>query len=150
MVLLALVAAGAESSPPGNRPAPEAVGATVRPKPPPIPSTHRRLHLIKTITGHITPKSVVSDRDGLIFAQNMVYTHTVTVYDSHTMGVVKTISDRVRPSRFGLSGYPGTYQGLPGRSRRLTRQAVHVCLELPDVRREVHQPRVRRVPRHEL
>lgn len=113
MVLLALVAAGAESSPSVHRPAPEAVGAAVVPKPPPIPSTHRRLHLIKTITGHITPKSVVSDRDGLIFAQNMVYTHTVTVYDSHTLGLVKTISDRVRPSRFGIRGYPGTYQGGP-------------------------------------
>ena len=83
------------------------------PKPPPVPSTHRRLHLIKTITGHITPKSVVSDQAGRIFAQNMVYSHTVTVYDSESMKLIKTIPDRVRLSRFGVAGHPGISQGGP-------------------------------------
>ncbi len=43
----------------------------------------------------------------------MVYTHTVTVYNSHTMNLVKTIPDTVRPAQFGFKQYPGTYQGGP-------------------------------------
>lgn len=84
-----------------------------QPTGPVVPSTHRRLHLVKVITGHITPKSVDSDQEGLVFAQNMVYTHTITVYDNQTMKLVKTIPDAVRPSQFGISGYPGSYQGGP-------------------------------------
>ncbi len=80
---------------------------------PVVPSTHRRLHLIKTITGHITPKSVVSNQNGLIFAQNMVYTHTVTVYNNETMQLEKTISDAVDLAKYGVSGHPGISRGGP-------------------------------------
>ena len=101
-VLAATAAAAITPSTATARPTP-----TAAPKPPAIPSTRLRLHLIKTITGHITPKSVDSDQTGLIFAQNMVYTHTVTVYDSHSMRLAKTISDRVSPSKFGMAGAIG-------------------------------------------
>ena len=38
--------------------------------------------LVKTVTGAISPKSVVATGTGLVFAQNMMYRHTMTVYDA--------------------------------------------------------------------
>ena len=105
--------AAAAIIPPAATAATQTPTTTTPPTQPAVPSTRLRLHLIKTITGHITPKSVDSDQTGLIFAQNMVYTHTVTVYDSHSMKLVKTIPDRVTPSKFGIKGYPGSDQGGP-------------------------------------
>ena len=77
------------------------------------PSSKTRLRYVKTITGHISPKSIVSSGHGLVFAQNMMYTHTVTVYNSHTRRLVKTISDAVNLSRYGVKGHPGTSRGAP-------------------------------------
>jgi YVTN family beta-propeller protein len=77
------------------------------------PSSKTRLRHIKTITGHISPKSVVSSRRGLVFAQNMMYTHTVTVYNSRTRRLVKTISDAVNLGRFGVKGHRGVVRGAP-------------------------------------
>ena len=77
------------------------------------PSSKARLHYLRTITGHISPKSVVSSGRGLVFAQNMMYTHTVTVYNDRTMRLVKTISDAVNLARFGVKGHPGTVRGAP-------------------------------------
>jgi YVTN family beta-propeller protein len=77
------------------------------------PSSKTRLHYVKTIGGHISPKSVVSSGRGLVFAQNMMYTHTVTVYNDRTMRLVKTISDAVNLSKFGVKGHPGTTRGAP-------------------------------------
>ena len=81
----------------------------------------------------------------------MVYTHTVTVYDSHTDGLVKTISDRVRPSRFGISGLPGDVP-RPARSKppfSPDKRFVYVS-NYQMYGGGLHQPRLRRVPRHEL
>lgn len=65
-----------------------------------------------TIVGDISPKSVISTATGLFFAQNMMYRHTVTVYDrSHTL--VETIPDAVTPSEFGRVDFPGDYLGSP-------------------------------------
>ena len=80
--------------------------------PPGPPSDERRLSLYKTIGGHISPKSVASSDTGLVFAQNMMYTHTITVYDSRG-GLVKTIPDTVEMSRFGYPGHPGITHGAP-------------------------------------
>jgi YVTN family beta-propeller protein len=77
------------------------------------PSSKTRLRYVKTITGHISPKSVVSSGHGLVFAQNMMYTHTVTVYNDHTRRLVKTISDAVNLSKYGVKGHPGTSRGAP-------------------------------------
>ena len=68
--------------------------------------------LTKTIGGHISPKSVDASDTGLVFAQNMMYTHTVTVYDS-AGDLVKTIPDTVDMSLFGYPGHPGITHGAP-------------------------------------
>jgi len=64
------------------------------------------------IGGIITPKSVVASGEGHVFAQNMVYTHTVTVYDTEG-NLQKTIGDAVDFSKAGLPGNPGVTQGGP-------------------------------------
>ena len=80
--------------------------------PPGPPSDQRRLSLRKTISGHISPKSVDASDTGLVFAQNMMYTHTVTVYNSDG-SLVKTIPDTVAMSHFGIPGHPGITHGAP-------------------------------------
>lgn len=77
------------------------------------PSDRGRLRLTKTITGDIAPKSVASNGAGLVTAQNMMYRHSVTVYDSRRMALVATIDDSVRLSDFGVSGHPGVSRGAP-------------------------------------
>jgi YVTN family beta-propeller protein len=71
------------------------------------------LKLIKTINGAIAPKSVQASDDGLVSAHNMMYRHTVTIYDAATMELKKTVPDLVRLSDFGYSKYSGTYKGAP-------------------------------------
>ena len=71
------------------------------------------LKLIKTITGSIAPKSVQASNDGLVSAHNMMYRHSVTIYDAETMQLKQTIPDTVRLSDFGYSKYSGTYKGAP-------------------------------------
>ncbi|GEM_PF-1655443 len=68
--------------------------------------------LIKTISGNISPKSIVYSGKGLFFAQNMMYRHNITVYDQN-YNLVKTISDQVKLSDFGYQDYTGIYQGSP-------------------------------------
>ncbi len=76
------------------------------------PTTERRLTRTVTIRGDITPKSVVASGHGLVFAQNMIYTHTITVYDRQGR-LLRTIADSVRPADFGLSQYTGLDRGGP-------------------------------------
>jgi YVTN family beta-propeller protein len=80
--------------------------------PPGPPSDQRRLSLLKSIGGHISPKSLAASDTGLVFAQNMMYTHTVTVYNKSGT-LVKTIPDTVQMSRFGIRGHPGITHGAP-------------------------------------
>jgi YVTN family beta-propeller protein len=80
--------------------------------PPGPPSDQRRLSLIKSIGGQISPKSVDASGTGLVFAQNMMYRHTVTVYNS-AGSLVRTIPDTVDMSRFGIQGHPGITHGAP-------------------------------------
>jgi hypothetical protein len=54
------------------------------------PSLQSEMKLKKTIYGKISPKSVVHSGTGLFFAQNMMYSHTITVYD-RKYNLVKTI-----------------------------------------------------------
>jgi YVTN family beta-propeller protein len=73
--------------------------------PPGPPADERTLEPVTTIRGEISPKSVVSSQAGLVFAQHMMYRHTITVYDrEHEL--VATIPDEVRLEDFGLDG-PG-------------------------------------------
>lgn len=68
---------------------------------------------VKTITGSISPKSVLASNSGLVSAHNMMYRHSVTLYDAQSMRLKATISDRVELSKFGFSKYDGSYQGAP-------------------------------------
>ena len=65
-----------------------------------------------TIRGDITPKSVTASGDGLVFAQNMMYRHTITVYNRRYR-LVKTIHDTVDLADFGYPQYDGISQGAP-------------------------------------
>jgi len=80
--------------------------------PPGPPASSRRLSLYKVITGDISPKSVMSTNTGLVFAQNMMYRHTMTVYNSSGT-LLKTISDGVELAHFGVHGRPGLTHGAP-------------------------------------
>ena len=76
------------------------------------PSDELRLEQVRVITGAISPKSVVSSQTGRFFAQNMMYRHTVTVYN-RSGRLLKTIGDAVRLSRLGYPSYRGTVRGAP-------------------------------------
>jgi DNA-binding beta-propeller fold protein YncE len=77
------------------------------------PSDKARLKLRKVIGGSISPKSVASSGAGYVIAQNMMYRHSVTVYDARSLRLVKTISDAVNLRRLGYRQYPGTSRGAP-------------------------------------
>lgn len=76
------------------------------------PSDARTLQLVRTITGAIAPKSVVAGPRGLVFAQNMMYLHSITVYGPRGE-LRRTIPDTVRLSSYGVSGHPGISNGAP-------------------------------------
>ncbi|MEG4572803.1 peptidoglycan-binding protein [Microcoleus sp. N3A4] len=78
----------------------------------PPDNTQGKMTLKKTIYGKISPKSIVYSGAGLFFAQNMMYSHTITVYDRN-FKLVKTIPDTVNLSKFGFSKFKGNYQGSP-------------------------------------
>lgn len=79
---------------------------------PPAKPRTAPMYLEKTITGKITPKSIVHSGNGLFFAQNMMYSHTITVYNREHK-LVKTIPDRVNLAKFGYANFPGDYNGAP-------------------------------------
>jgi YVTN family beta-propeller protein len=56
---------------------------------------------------------VVASGAGLVIANNMMYSHTSTVYDSRTHELVETLDDGLDLTEFGLDGHPGTSQGAP-------------------------------------
>jgi YVTN family beta-propeller protein len=77
-----------------------------------MPSSAGTMTLSRTVTGDISPKSVVASDRGLVFAQNMMYRHTITVYDRNG-DLVKTIPDTVNLADFGIPDHPGPVQGAP-------------------------------------
>ena len=76
-------------------------------------TSSKKLVLEKTITGSIAPKSVLASNNGLVSAHNMMYRHSVTIYDAQTMQLQATVPDSVRLSDFGYSKYSGSYKGAP-------------------------------------
>jgi len=82
-------------------------------KPPAIPSELSQMEQIDYITGDITPKSVVASGSGLVIANNMMYSHSSTVYDSQTRELVATLDDAIDLSQFDLPGHPGVSKGAP-------------------------------------
>jgi YVTN family beta-propeller protein len=91
------------------RPAPAPTTTT---RPPGRPSPERRMRLAKTIDGTISPKSVVASGSGHTVAQNMMYRHSITVYD-RSYRLVKTISDRVDLQALGGPAADGPVRGAP-------------------------------------
>jgi YVTN family beta-propeller protein len=73
----------------------------------------QKMVLIKTIGGTISPKSVLASDSGLISAHNMMYNHSVTIYDANKAELIATVPDTVVLSDFGFSQYSGSYQGAP-------------------------------------
>jgi YVTN family beta-propeller protein len=79
---------------------------------PPIPAD--QLHLVKIgqyYSNEITPKSVDASGTGLVFAQNMVYRHTVSVFNARSGALVTTIPTTIDLHNFGLPG--GVVEGAP-------------------------------------
>jgi YVTN family beta-propeller protein len=95
-----------------TRPPGPATTATPAEAAPSRPSPQRRLRLAKTIAGNISPKSVVASGGGHVIAQNMMYRHTITVYD-RSYRLVKTISDRVDLEALGGPAGGGPVRGAP-------------------------------------
>lgn len=78
-----------------------------------LTAAERTLVEVETISGGLAAKSVVASGFGLFFAQNMMYRHTISVFD-RDYELVATISDEVTPADFGHGeDFPTTYQGSP-------------------------------------
>ena len=76
-------------------------------------ATNKTLVHKKTIREGLSPKSVVYSGNGLFFAQNMMYRHTVTVYN-RDFELVKTIKDQITPHDYGIEQYgESKYRGAP-------------------------------------
>lgn len=107
---------GSDAPPPGEpaSPSPSPVADTQKVAWDGSPSHKQRLKLRDTIVSEtISPKSVVSTGTRYVFAQNMMYRHTITVYDSGTLQLVKTIDDSVTLSEFGFPEKTAPLQGSP-------------------------------------
>ena len=86
------------------------------------PSSSLKLALRKTIvSAAISPKSVVSSGTGYVFAQNMMYKHTITVYDSKTLSSSRrsrTPSTRPSSTSRATAATPSGGRPSSARSRR--------------------------------
>lgn len=67
---------------------------------------------VQRLTGELTPKSVVASPSGHVFAQNMMYTHTVSAFTADG-ALQKTIDDSVNLSDFGIKGHGSESKGSP-------------------------------------
>ena len=67
------------------------------------PTNQRIMSLLTTIGGPISPKSVHASDAGPVFAQNMMYRHSMTVYNS-ARTLVTTIPDTVNLGALGVPG----------------------------------------------
>jgi len=95
---------------PTSSPAPTAAPS---PSPPHVAASDTlRLRRLAVIRGSISPKSVVATQTGLVFAQNMMYRHTMTVYNRRGK-LVKTIRDRVVLATFGYPAWRSAVNGAP-------------------------------------
>lgn len=103
---------GPTANPSGTAPV---TSPTVRPAPTTAadraPAATLTMKKFKRISGRISPKSVVASGHGLVTAQNMMYTHTVTAYDADG-NLVATVPDEVTLSDFGIDR-PGVFRGAP-------------------------------------
>lgn len=75
--------------------------------------TEAKMKLIHTINGSISPKSVRSSGDGVVSAHNMMYRHSVTVYDAKSFELIKTVPDSVSLKKYGYSKSASIFKGSP-------------------------------------
>ena len=73
----------------------------------------QKMVLVKTISGDISPKSVLASNNGLVSAHNMMYRHSVTIYDANKAEIIATVPDSVNLADFGYKNYSGLYRGAP-------------------------------------
>lgn len=78
-----------------------------------VTSAEQKMVLFSTINGSIAPKSVLASNNGLVSAHNMMYRHSVTIYDATTTKLIATVPDTVVLSDFGFKKYSGSYKGAP-------------------------------------
>jgi YVTN family beta-propeller protein len=78
-----------------------------------VTNADQKMVLIKTIGGTISPKSVLASDSGLISAHNMMYNHSVTIYDANKAELIATVPDSVVLGDFGFTKYSGNYKGAP-------------------------------------
>jgi YVTN family beta-propeller protein len=71
------------------------------------------MKLVKTFTGSLTPKSVAASQTGLVSAHNMMYSHSVSIFDSQSLELVKNVKDTVDFASLGFSGFSGLHKGSP-------------------------------------
>jgi YVTN family beta-propeller protein len=127
---LVVAIAAVDAAGPSSRSDPETPRSTPNPRqrddpvpaaaPPPTarpdlagPTTDQtRLRLVRTVHGRIVPKSVVASGAGFVIAQNMMYRHSVTVYDTRG-NLVHTVSDRVDLSKLGWPAFTERVSGAP-------------------------------------
>ena len=76
-------------------------------------NSDQKMVLIESVGGSISPKSVLASDSGLISAHNMMYRHTVTIYDANSSKLIASVPDSVVLSDFGYTQYSGTYRGAP-------------------------------------
>ena len=79
---------------------------------PAVPSDEKTLKEIAQITGQLTPKSIVASGTGLYFAQNVMYRHTISVFDAAKQ-LIKTLPDSVDLRSFGYDVRGEVYRGAP-------------------------------------
>lgn len=76
-------------------------------------NSEQKMVLLKTISGAISPKSAEASDTGLVSAHNMMYRHSITIYDANKAELIATIPDSMILSDFGFAQYSGTYKGAP-------------------------------------
>ena len=72
-----------------------------------------KMKLVKTFTGSLSPKSVAASQNGLVSAHNMMYSHSVSLFDSQSLELVKTVKDSVDFKVLGVAGFSGKHRGAP-------------------------------------
>lgn len=81
---------------------------------PALPSHTTAMVHATRIEGDISPKSVVASSNGTVIANNMIYNHTVTLYDAATMQESATVADTVDLADFGFPAErAGQTKGAP-------------------------------------
>ncbi|AXH98215.1 YncE family protein [Ornithinimicrobium avium] len=83
------------------------------PVPNELPSDTTAMEPLDYLTGGMTPKSVMASNHGLAIANNMMYSHTSTVFDTTTREQVAVLDDEIDLAEFGVEGHPGISQGSP-------------------------------------